>query len=57
MWSLGIIFYLLLAGYLPFQDDNWPRLVKKIIKEKVVFDEEYWSNISQDAKVGRNNKL
>jgi serine/threonine protein kinase len=51
MWSLGIIFYLLLAGYLPFEDADWPTLMRKIIQNKVVFDSEYWGNVSEDAKV------
>jgi serine/threonine protein kinase len=51
MWSLGIVFYLLLGGYLPFEDKHWPSLMQKIINDAVVFDEEYWSNISDDAKV------
>ncbi|KAE8815058.1 CBL-interacting protein kinase 3 [Hordeum vulgare] len=30
LWSCGIILFLLLAGYLPFKDDNVSALYKKI---------------------------
>ncbi|KAL5671376.1 hypothetical protein ACJX0J_015682, partial [Zea mays] len=33
MWSCGVIFFVLMAGYLPFEDSNLMSLYKKIFKE------------------------
>ena len=30
MWSMGVLLYALLCGFLPFDDDNIPYLYKKI---------------------------
>lgn len=30
LWSMGILLYALLCGYLPFDDDKIPSLYKKI---------------------------
>ena len=32
IWSSGIVLYAMLCGYLPFEDNNNPKLYKKIIK-------------------------
>jgi calcium/calmodulin-dependent protein kinase I len=55
IWSIGIITYILLAGYPPFHDDSQPILFRKIRKGKYQFDSPYWDNVSQDAKdfIGR----
>ena len=55
MWSLGVITYILLAGYQPFRgDDNNDeddiKLRYAIHEGKVKFDEEFWSNVSDHAK-------
>jgi 5'-AMP-activated protein kinase catalytic alpha subunit len=31
LWSCGVILYALLAGYLPFEDENTKRLYDKIL--------------------------
>jgi serine/threonine protein kinase len=50
MWSLGVITYILLGGYPPFQDDSDYRLFRKIRKGKYEFHDEYWSEVSAEAK-------
>lgn len=50
MWSTGVITYILLGGYPPFHDENQARLFNRIKKGKFVFHDEYWSNISPQAK-------
>ncbi|KAL3816468.1 hypothetical protein ACHAXA_009893 [Cyclostephanos tholiformis] len=50
MWSIGVILYILLGGYPPFTDDNQRRLFRKIRKGRFEFHDEYWHNVSNDAK-------
>nr|ACH68463.1 calcium/calmodulin dependent protein kinase 2 [Phytophthora sojae] len=50
IWSIGVITYILLAGYPPFHDDSQPLLFKKIRKGKYYYDSPYWDNVSTDAK-------
>ncbi|CAI5740362.1 unnamed protein product [Peronospora destructor] len=50
IWSIGVITYILLAGYPPFHDDSQPVLFKKIRKGKYYYDSPYWDNVSTDAK-------
>lgn len=50
MWSVGVITYILLGGYPPFHDDNQARLFAKIKKGVYSFHDEYWLDISAEAK-------
>jgi len=52
IWSAGIITYILLGGYPPFQTntDNRDELFKAIKRGVFHFHTEYWSEISQDSK-------
>eukprot|EP00026_Physarum_polycephalum_P002830 Phypoly_transcript_02839.p2 GENE.Phypoly_transcript_02839~~Phypoly_transcript_02839.p2 ORF type:complete len:294 (+),score=99.73 Phypoly_transcript_02839:1695-2576(+) len=55
MWSLGVILFVLLGGYAPFEDDPKGKvgaepLFEKIKKAKYTFDARYWKAISEDAK-------
>ncbi|CAM9267552.1 unnamed protein product, partial [Hapterophycus canaliculatus] len=54
MWSVGVITYILLGGYPPFHDDNQARararLFAKIKKGVYSFHDEYWADISPEAK-------
>ena len=50
MWSLGVIVYILLGGYPPFMDKNQRELFRKIRKGQYEFHEEYWSQVSEEAK-------
>ena len=51
MWSLGVVTFILLRGDVPFKDRDEQRLMQKIIRGKVTFDDEtYWKHISAEAK-------
>lgn len=49
IWSMGVICYVLLAGYPPFYDEDQKRLFKKIKEGRYHFHEDYWSNTSPEA--------
>jgi len=50
MWSVGVILFILLSGYSPFDDDNDAVLFEKIKKGTYDADDPIWENISADAK-------
>jgi len=50
MWGIGIITYILLAGYPPFYGDNDTQLFEKIMNADYDFDDECWDDVSELAK-------
>jgi len=50
MWSLGVIAYILLGGYPPFIEQNQRELFRKSRRGDYEFHEEYWGQVSKDAK-------
>jgi calcium/calmodulin-dependent protein kinase I len=50
MWSLGVILYILLGGYPPFHDEDQNELFKRIKAGVYEFHEEYWAEVSAEAK-------
>jgi calcium/calmodulin-dependent protein kinase I len=50
MWSLGVIVYILLGGYPPFIEQNQRELFRKIRKGQYEFHDEYWGQVSAEAK-------
>jgi len=50
VWSMGVICFILLGGYPPFQGDNMGKLLTRIKKADYAFDPKYWGGISADAK-------
>lgn len=50
MWGIGIITYILLAGYPPFYADNDTALFEKIMNAEYDFDDECWEDVSEPAK-------
>jgi calcium/calmodulin-dependent protein kinase (CaM kinase) II/calcium/calmodulin-dependent protein kinase I len=50
IWSCGVIIYMLLGGYPPFQGSNPKDLFRKIRAADYVFHDKYWTNVSVEAK-------
>ncbi|KAI9029630.1 kinase-like domain-containing protein [Phycomyces nitens] len=50
MWSIGVIAYFLLCGYVPFERENNIQEMNAILRADYTFDEEYWAGISNQAK-------
>ena len=50
MWGLGVIMYILLVGYPPFNGKSQNELFTLIKKGKYIFHEEFWGDVSTDAK-------
>lgn len=49
VWSMGVICYVLLAGYPPFYDEDQKKLFRKIKEGRFHFHEDYWCNTSHEA--------
>uniref|UniRef100_A0A6U3TPV5 Protein kinase domain-containing protein n=1 Tax=Ditylum brightwellii TaxID=49249 RepID=A0A6U3TPV5_9STRA len=50
MWSLGVIVYVMLGGYVPFNEGNDRELYRKIRSGIFEFHDDYWSQVSIEAK-------
>ena len=50
MWSIGVIAYILLGGYPPFNEKTQKALFTKIKSGKYEFHEAYWKNVSKEAQ-------
>lgn len=50
MWSVGVLLFLLIGGYPPFQEDNHRGLFRKIRAADYIFHETYWEHVSIGAK-------
>ncbi|KAK9330204.1 kinase-like domain-containing protein [Lipomyces starkeyi] len=50
IWSLGVITYTLLCGYIPFRSETVNEFLIEVRENGVIFHEKYWRDISKDAK-------
>jgi len=50
LWGVGIITYILLAGYPPFYAENDTALFEKIMNVEYDFDDDCWDEVSDQAK-------
>jgi len=50
IWSLGVIFYIVLCGFPPFYHENTEKIFEQILKGYFDFPDPYWTRISSSAK-------
>jgi calcium-dependent protein kinase len=50
LWSTGVIMYILLCGYPPFQGNSDIEVLQKVTTGKVEFRHQDWKNVSEDAR-------
>ena len=50
VWSCGVILYILLCGYPPFNGDNDKQIFSKILAGRFVFPDPEWTYISVEVK-------
>lgn len=50
LWSLGVIIFILLAGYPPFDGQNDEEILEKVKKSNYSFKNQIWNGISNEAK-------
>ena len=51
IWACGVIFYILLCGYPPFNGDNDEEIFEAVLKGEFEFPDEEWKSVSEAAKV------
>jgi len=56
MWSVGVVTYILLGGYAPFEGEP-DELAQFIIRGEYEFHDRYWADISESAKDMIHNML
>lgn len=50
MWSAGVVLFIALGGYAPFDGANEREVFKKILYEPLSFADPSWADISPGAK-------
>ena len=51
VWSIGVLAYILLCGYLPFHGSGDRETLKLVQEGKLEFPSREWDTVSEDAKV------
>ncbi len=49
IWSIGVITYILIAGYPPFYEEDQKKLFKRIKAAKYDFHKQHWENKSKES--------
>ena len=50
VWSLGVILFVFLCGYPPFEGDNNKEIFRNVVKQPLTYDPADWNTISDQAK-------
>ena len=50
VWSLGVILFVFLCGYPPFEGDDNKEIFRNVLKSPLEFDPEDWNIVSVQAK-------
>jgi len=50
VWSLGVILFVFLCGYPPFEGDNNKEIFRNVMKSPLTFDPSDWNSVSTKAK-------
>lgn len=50
IWSLGVIMYALLSGYMPFDSKDKKEIARQTVEDAVSFDLEKFKEVQKDAK-------
>lgn len=50
LWSVGVVLYIVLGGYAPFESDDEGELVEMICNGEYEFHEEYWDDVEEAPK-------
>ena len=50
MWSIGVVMYILLSGYMPFQGKDFDEIFNKIRIGTISFEYEEFKHVSPEGK-------